>query len=158
MEAYLAKQKAILDFLKAAGLLVTTDITSLEGQVIPRDLLISAEKYEECQPHLDVLRNCLSSSRLTCLQATAETSQRWPLLNAVRQLLKSNMFRMVPFRLSDGYTKQGKKILRRFFRIERIKSVKPQTSQNGDADDDEAAEDEDEDVGCPSYAIEKDEE
>lgn len=116
-------QKAILDFLKAAGLLVQSDISGLAGQVIPRDLLLSQEKYDECKPKLASLKEWMSSSRLTCLQSTAESNQRWPLLNAVRQLLKLHNFRMTPFRLSDGYSNDGKKKLKRFFLVETIKAT-----------------------------------
>lgn len=115
-------QKAILDFLKAAGLIVQSDIRGLSGQVISRDLLVSQEKYEECKPKLATLKEWMSSSRLSCLQSTAESNQRWPLLNAVRQLLKLHNFRMTPFRLSDGYSSDGKKKLKRFFLVETIKA------------------------------------
>ena len=64
----------------------------------------------------------MSSSRLSCLQSAAESNQRWPLLNAVRQLLKLHNFRMTPFRLSDGYSSDGKKKLKRFFLVETIKA------------------------------------
>ena len=120
-------QKAILDFLKAAGLLVQSDINGLAGQIISRDLLVSQEKYEECKPKLETLKEWMSSSRLSCLQSTAESNQRWPLLNAVRQLLKLHNFRMTPFRLSDGYTPDGKKKLKRFFIVESIKAVEEST-------------------------------
>ena len=62
-------QKAILDFLKAAGLIVQSDISGLSGQVISRDLLVSQEKYEECKPKLATLKEWMSSSRLSCLQS-----------------------------------------------------------------------------------------
>lgn len=121
-----SQQVAILSFLKHAGLVVIQDLYSLEGQVIPRDLLICDKKYEECKQDIINLKNFLSSSRLTSLQTTAEANQKWPLLNAVRQILKVHMFRMVPIRMSDGYTKEGKKIIRRLFRIERMKNTDPE--------------------------------
>jgi len=118
-----SQQDAILGFLKHAGLVVIQDLDSLEGQVIPRDLLICDKKYEECKNDIASLKQFLSSSRLTSLQSTAELTQRWPLLNAVRQILKVHMFRMVPIRLSDGYTKEGKKIIRRLFKVEKMKKI-----------------------------------
>lgn len=114
---------AILSFLKHAGLVVIQDLDSLEGQVIPRDLLVCDKKYEECKEDISNLKQFLSSSRLTSLQSTAELTQKWPLLNAVRQILKVHMFRMVPIRMSDGYTKEGKKVIRRLFRVERMKKT-----------------------------------
>ena len=74
----------------------------------------------------------MSSSRLSCLQSTAEDNQRWPLLNAVRQLLRIHFYKMTPFRLSDGYTKDGKKILRRFFRIEKMRKIDTALEENTD--------------------------
>jgi hypothetical protein len=118
------KQNIILDFLKTAGLVIDNSLNTLEGQVIPRDLLLLTEKYEECKTKIDAMRDCMSSSRLTCLQSTAETNQKWPLLNAVRQMLKTCNFKMTPLRISDGYTKDGKKILRRYFRIDKIRTLK----------------------------------
>jgi hypothetical protein len=116
-----SQHDAILAFLKHAGLVVIQDIDSLEGQVIPRELLICGKKYDECKNDIASLRQFLSSSRLTSLQTTAEANQKWPLLNAVRQILRVHMFRMVPVRMSDGYTKEGKKVIKRLFRVERMK-------------------------------------
>ena len=130
------QQKSILEFLHSAGLLVETELNVLCGQTIPRDLLILPGKYEECLPKLKAVCEHMSSSRLTCLQSTAEENQRWPLLNAVRQLLRSQNYKMTPFRLSDGYNKDGKKILRRFFRIEKMRQITEHTNNDNDNDND----------------------
>ena len=124
-------QAAILEFLRAAGLLVDADITGLAGQTIPRDLLINQDKYDECKHKLVALKGWMSSSRLSCLQSTAVINQRWPLLNAVRQLLRIHNFKMSPFRLSDGYTKDGKKRIRRFFLVEQMKQTSVDDSDDG---------------------------
>lgn len=121
MECIQERHKAILDFLKHAGLVVNQGLEALEGQAIPRDLLISSEKYTFLKDDITKLKQFLSSSRLTSLQNTAESTQRWPLLNAVRQILRVHLFRMVPFRVADGYSKDGKKIIKRFFKIEKMK-------------------------------------
>ena len=137
-EDILKQQKAILDFLHSAGLLVETELNILQGQTIPRDLLVLPGKYEECLPKLKKVCEFMSSSRLSCLQSTAEEHQKWPLLNAVRQLLRSQNYKMTPFRLSDGYTKDGKKILRRFFRIEKMMTIKEgQTFDNDNTENSE---------------------
>ena len=36
-------------------------------------------------------------------------TQRWPLINIVRQILKQYNFLFEPIRKSDGYTEDGKK-------------------------------------------------
>ena len=67
---------------------------------------------------------------MTSLQKNAETSQKWPLLNLVRQILKTNNYLMHPIRKSNGYTKDGKKKYLRFFVLKKIKSVKSFESEN----------------------------
>jgi hypothetical protein len=64
-----------------------------------------------------------SSSMLTSLQTNAPKKQKWPLLNLVRQILKSNDYKMEPIRKSAGYTKDGKKIYKRFFLIKKFKVI-----------------------------------
>ena len=61
---------------------------------------------------------------MTALQKNAGTSQKWPLLNLVRQILKTNNYLMHPIRKSNGYTKDGKKKYLRYFILKKIKSVK----------------------------------
>jgi hypothetical protein len=56
---------------------------------------------------------------MTSLQKTAAKSQKWPLLNLVRQILGVYKYNMRPVRKSDGYTKDGVKKYKRFFIIEK---------------------------------------
>ena len=56
-----------------------------------------------------ILKKKFSSSSLTSLQKSAELEQKWPLLNLVRQVLKSCNYLMKPIRQSAGYDKEGKK-------------------------------------------------
>ena len=139
------KQNIILDFLRTAGLVIDNSLNTLEGQVIPRDLLLLPEKYEDCKSKINAMRDCMSSSRLTCLQSTAELNQKWPLLNAVRQMMKTCNFKMTPMRISDGYDKDGKKILRRYFRIDKIRTLKianPIINNDDETNNDETNNDE----------------
>jgi len=64
----------------------------------------------------------LSSSSITALQETAQTKQKYPLLNIVRQLLKIYFFKMTPKRKADGYEKNGKKKYKRYYYIEQMES------------------------------------
>ena len=70
------------------------------------------------------LKKKFSSSSLTSLQKTAESGQKWPLLNLVRQVLKTCNYQMKPIRRSDGYKKDGKKKYKRFFLIGKYTSTK----------------------------------
>jgi len=112
----------IINFLKKCE--IPFDSKQLDGHLLPREIMLSDTIYNKVRGDLDHLREKYSSSYLTALQKTAEIDQKWPLLNLVRQLLKMNSYIMKPVRKSDGYTKEGKKKFRRFFVIQKVKSVK----------------------------------
>jgi len=116
-------QKIVKKFLNKCSI-VFEDFNQLDGMLIPRDLLLSKDKYEIVKDDIDKMRELYSSGSLTSLQKTAKENQKWPLLNLVRQILKSNNFKMDPIRKSNGYTKEGKKKYLRFFIIKKIKSTK----------------------------------
>lgn len=112
-----------MEFLNKCGI-VFEDYKMLDGMLIPRETLLSQEKYENIKEDLEKMKKMYSSGALTALQKSAETKQKWPLLNLVRQILKSNNYNMDPIRKSNGYTKEGKKKYLRFFIIKKIKSTK----------------------------------
>ena len=85
---------------------------------------VRISKYENIKEDLTKMKKMYSSGALTALQKSAEVKQKWPLLNLVRQILKSNNYNMEPIRKSNGYTKEGKKKYLRFFIIKKIKSTK----------------------------------
>ena len=114
-------KQIIKDFLNKCAI-VFDDFSQLDGMLIPRDLLLSNEKYESVREDIEKMKKLYSSGSLTALQKNAEASQKWPLLNLVRQILKSNNFKMDPIRKSNGYTKEGKKKYLRFFAIKQIKN------------------------------------
>ena len=116
-------QQIVKEFLNKCGI-VFEDYKMLDGMLIPRETLLSQEKYENIKEDLVKMKKMYSSGALTALQKSAETKQKWPLLNLVRQILKSNNYNMEPIRKSNGYTKEGKKKYLRFFIIKKIKSTK----------------------------------
>lgn len=116
-------QQIVMEFLNKCGI-VFEDYKMLDGMLIPRETLLSQEKYENIKEDLEKMKKMYSSGALTALQKSAETKQKWPLLNLVRQILKSNNYNMDPIRKSNGYTKEGKKKYLRFFIIKKIKSTK----------------------------------
>ena len=118
-------EKIIKDFLNKCSI-VFEDYSQLDGMLIPRDILLSKEKYESIKEDIEKMKKLYSSGSLTALQKNAEASQKWPLLNLVRQILKSNNFKMDPIRKSNGYTKEGKKKYLRFFAIKQIKEKETQ--------------------------------
>ena len=68
---------------------------------------------------------------MTSLQKGAAKTQKWPLINIVRQILKSYGYKMRPLRVANGYTKAGKKLYRRFFIVE--KKMNNQEIDNSDS-------------------------
>ena len=85
------------------------DVDDLNGLTILRDQLLSDNKYEEVKKLLAELKKIYSSSLMTSLQKNADKSQKWPLLNLVRQILNVYDYKMEPIRKADGYTLEGVK-------------------------------------------------
>jgi hypothetical protein len=54
---------------------------------------------------------------MTSLQKNADIVQKWPLLNFVRQILNTYGYKMEPIRKADGYTLDGVKKYKRYFKI-----------------------------------------
>jgi hypothetical protein len=95
------------------------NITDLEGIFFPREQLLSEIKYEQIKKSIPELKKKFSSSFMTSLQKKAETNQKWPLINLVRQILSVYNYLLMPVRKCDGYTSDGIKKYKRFFKIVR---------------------------------------
>ena len=121
--------KVVCKILNLSGIVIE-ELNNLDGLLISRDILLDYEKYNKIKEFLKTLRqhSDFSSSTLTCLHNGADIKQKWPLLNLVRQILKVKNFRMVPIRKSDGKDGKGKKKYKRFFRIEKYKSLNNELS------------------------------
>ena len=115
--------KQVIKFLKKCKIQFNVE-DQLDGQLIPREILLSKDVYNEVKEEIVELKKKFSSSSLTSLQKTAESGQKWPLLNLVRQVLKTCNYQMKPIRRSDGYKKDGKKKYKRFFLIGKYTSTK----------------------------------
>lgn len=104
--------------LHQVGLCFDTN-DSINGLIISREQLLCDKKYEEIKILIPELKKHFSSSFMTGLQNNAEVSQKWPLLNLIRQILNVYNYKMIPIRKSDGYTLDGVKKYKRFFQIEK---------------------------------------
>jgi len=102
--------------LKLVGL-EFQEIKDINGHIIPREVLLSDDKYEEIKKLIPELKKIFSSSFMTSLQKNADKNQKWPLLNLVRQLLSVYEFKMKPIRKADGYTLERVKKYKRYFQI-----------------------------------------
>lgn len=94
------------------------DPEHLDGQLIMRETLLNDNVYDELLPRIKELKSVFSSSYMTSLQVSAKQTQKWPLLNLVRQILHTYKYSMKPMRKSDGYTPEGVKKFKRYFIIE----------------------------------------
>lgn len=110
------QEKIIVEFLNVCGV-PCESLAVILGITIPREVLLQEDRYNNACAYNEKLKEIYSSSYMTSLQKTAKSTQSWPLINIVRQVLKSCGYCMVPKRLSNGYTKTGKKIYRRVFVI-----------------------------------------
>ena len=111
-------EEVVVDVLREIGL-ECHHIADLDGVEISRDIFISEMESSKFDNLVAKLKKYLSSSCLTALQTSASESQRWPVLNLARQVLRTYRLHMVPVRKCDGRTPEGKKKFKRFFRIER---------------------------------------
>ena len=100
------------------------NLTDIEGIKISRDKLIKHDLYENVKDDIMKMKEILSSSFYTCIQKDPEKKQKWPLINFMRQLLKTFGYNMKPIRECDGYNALGKKKYKRYFII--VKKVNKQ--------------------------------
>ena len=112
-------EKNIVNFLNKINISVS-NLEQLNGQYILRDTLLG-NNYDDLSNNIIELKKIFSSSYMNSLHKGATDNQKWPILNLLRQVLKNCNYKMIPLRKSDGYTKSGKKMFKRYFKIEKIK-------------------------------------
>jgi hypothetical protein len=112
------------------------ELKDLDGVTIPREVLLSDNKYEEVKKLIPDLKQNYSSSLMTSLHKNADKTQRWPLLNLVRQILNTYRYKMEPIRKSDGYTLEGVKKYKRYFEIKKQHFITNDNNDNHDNDQD----------------------
>jgi hypothetical protein len=97
---------------------------------------LADNKYEEVKKLIPDLKQNYSSSLMTSLHKNADKTQRWPLLNLVRQILNTYRYKMEPIRKSDGYTLEGVKKYKRYFEIKKQHFITNDNNDNHDNDQD----------------------
>tara|TARA_R110002074_G_scaffold278561_5_gene450027 strand:+ start:506 stop:916 length:411 start_codon:yes stop_codon:yes gene_type:complete len=96
-------------------------INDINGIIIPREGLLDPLLYDKIKPDIPKIKQIMSSSLFTSVQKNADLTQKWPLINLIRQILRKYNYNLNPKRISDGYTKDGIKKYKRFFEIKKIK-------------------------------------
>lgn len=97
--------------------IVFDEFKVLDGIMIPRNILMDTSVLDTIKPDIQRLKTIFSSSSMTSLHKNASTKQKFPVLNLVRQILNSLNYKMVPIRISNGYSNEGKKQFTRYFNI-----------------------------------------
>ena len=92
-------------------------LNDAKGLFIEREQLLCDKKYEEVKKLIPKLKQTYSSSFLTSMQKNADKTQKWPLINLVRQMFSIHGYKLEPVRKSNGYTLDGVKKYKRFFLI-----------------------------------------
>ena len=113
------------------------ELSELDGLIIPREVLLSDNKYDEVRKLIPDLKQNYSSSLMTSLHKNADKTQRWPLLNLVRQILNTYRYNMKPIRKSDGYTLEGVKKYKRYFEIKKEHFIKNDNNEDIDNNNNE---------------------
>lgn len=98
------------------------ELSDLEGIFFSRELLLCDYKYNKVKELIPELKKNFSSSFMTSMQQNAGENQKWPLINLVRQILSVYNYNLYPVRKCDGYTSEGVKKYKRFFKI--VKKIK----------------------------------
>jgi hypothetical protein len=115
-----AKYNRVIYILNACNI-PCNSMADLDGMLLAKETCINTEKYNHLKTvEFPLLKKHFSSSYLTALQDTATSKQKWPLLNLIRQLLRSCNYKLVPKRVADGYTLTGEKKYKRMFIIEKM--------------------------------------
>ena len=107
----------ILSCLRICHINVSS-IEELKGYMIERDTLLDKTLLIPITSQLEKLRSFLSSTTLTSLQRNAQEKQAFPVINFVRQLLRSIQYEMKPHRVSNGYDENKKKLFKNYFIIQ----------------------------------------
>ena len=133
--------KLIKNFLSQCGI-EFENFQDLDGMIIPREILLSENTYLKIKPMILELKKIFSSSSHTSMQMIAFKKQRWPLINLVRQVLRSCEYSLAPKRICDGYGKDGQKKFRRIFIINKLnkKIITIHNEENNEENNEEKTE------------------
>ena len=98
-----------------------SNIEDLDNMQLSRDIFLDTELHKNLINYVPYLKKYLKSSMLTSLHDNSIIKQKFPSINIFRQILKCQGYKMTPFIVSNGYQKSnGKKVIKRFFSINRI--------------------------------------
>ena len=96
------------------------NIEDLLSKEIDRDKLLKPIVNEECEKLVEKCKLHYNSSKLTSLHSNRQEKQKFPAINLFRQILKCHDLKLQPKVTSLGYHKNGKKIIKRSYIINKF--------------------------------------
>ena len=96
------------------------NLDSLELLELDRDLLLKETINSEFSKLVEESKKVYNSSKLTSLHKNRLEKQKFPAINLLRQILKCNHYKLTPKTISLGYHKNGRKIIKRSYIINKI--------------------------------------
>lgn len=104
------------EILKKLGIEIDDNCIS---KLYEREIFLSSSNYDKVKILLPELKKNISSTYSTSTHSNASEKQKWPLINLVRQILSHYNYSFTPIRKADGYTKDKKKLYKRYFKIDK---------------------------------------
>mgnify|MGYP006156797467 FL=1 len=112
-----------LNILKDLFMVLNIDIRSKYDLInieLDRNSLLHDPFYSYAINYKTNLKKIYNSTYYNCLHSNSELKQKFPSINLIRQVLKSNQLRLYPYYKSLGYDDNKKKIVRRYFIIQSL--------------------------------------
>ena len=117
MESKLKENKLLIKLLKIID--ESIDKKNLMNIVIDHELLKRNDIIDKFRKLIPELKRQYNSNMLNCLHKNSVSKQKFPAVNMLRQILKCNDLKLVPFVICNGYNKaNGRKIVIRKYKIE----------------------------------------
>jgi hypothetical protein len=106
--------------LRKVGILGNSGETLIDaiGRTCSREHLMNMTLYQEiAREFIPGLKMVYSAAGMNCLRPNAESTQKTPLINLLRQVLRANGYTLIPRSELNGYERNGRKRIYRWFEI-----------------------------------------
>ena len=121
----------IKNYLNKIGIKYNQE-SELDGYLLERDTLVYKDISKYNEEINEIRKKFFKNAHLTSLKEKKSKDEKWPLLNLTRQILKMRGYKMQPIRKANGYSKDGTKLYKRLFKIQKM--VKSNGSENDKQD------------------------
>ena len=109
----------IKNYLNKIGIKYNQE-TDLDGYLLERNTLVYKDISKYNEEINEIRKKFFKNAHLTSLKEKKSKDEKWPLLNLTRQILKMRGYKMQPIRKANGYSKDGTKLYKRLFKIQKM--------------------------------------